>query len=349
MDVLNVFSNLCSRFPLTAIPWLYHLFTVKHPWLWRAFYRMTDTPTKFALGEWLAQPFLQPGLQRYLANWQPDVVVLAFPALGHSISRALATIGSTAPIVTVVTDLVTIHASWICNDITAYIVATPAAADACAAAGIPKERIRCFGLPVPSEFMQPCSDRAELRRHLGLDTDAPTVLLMGGGEGSGGLESPVYALADACQTTQIVVITGRNHALHHRLASRRLAVPCTVLGYVSNVGDWMRASDLIITKAGPATVMEALYTGVPMILIGSLPQEVGTVRYIMEHGAARVASDASEVVTTVTELLSHPDQMEVIRRNGEILRQVNAAHDIVAFILEVASHGGPAIDVEGSE
>jgi 1,2-diacylglycerol 3-beta-galactosyltransferase len=337
INVLNVLSSSCSRFPLTAIPWLYRFFTVKQPWLWRVLYCITNNPIGFALAERLAQPFLQPGLRCHLARWQPDIVVSVFPALGRSIDRALSSIGSTVPIVTVVTDLVTVHAAWICNVCAAYLVATPEAADAFAKAGIPRERIRCYGLPVLESFIQQRSHRAELRRSLRLDTDVPMVLLMGGGEGSGHLASIVEALANACRDAQLVVITGNNHALRQYLTSRRFAVPCTILGYVDNVDDWMFASDLLITKAGPTTVTEALHTGLPMILTDSLPQEAGTIRYLVEHGAARFASQARDIAATVVELLDQPGHLELLRRNGKALRGRNAARDIATFIWQVAT------------
>jgi len=357
--VLNVFSKLCSRFPLTAIPWLYRLFTVDFPFLWRTLYRITGSAGRFAVAERLAQPFLQPGLQRYLADWQPDIVALAFPALGHSFSRALASVGSTASIVTVVTDLVTVHPAWICAACTAYVVATPEAADACAAAGIPREGIHCLGLPVPGEFLQLCGEgrdktgsyvgRDELRRILGLDPGLFTLLLMGGGEGGGRLEDIVRALAGSCQACQLVVIAGRNRALQQRLAARRLALPCTVLGYVDNIADWMRASDLLLTKAGGGTVMEAIHCGLPMILTESFPQEAGTVHYLLEHGAARFVANGSEVVATVMELLNRPDRLEALRRNGEGLRRKHAARDIAALILKVAGHTISTADHAGGE
>jgi 1,2-diacylglycerol 3-beta-galactosyltransferase len=332
---LNIFSNSCSRFPLTFIPWLYRFFTVNQPWLWRTLYHMTNSPARFALAEWLAQPFLQTGLRDYLAQWQPDVVIPVFPALGRSITRALASIGSTAPIVTVITDLVTVHPAWICTTCAAYVVATPEAADTCALSGIPRERIRLYGLPVSSEFLQSSAHRAELRRRLGLDNRIPTVLLMGGAEGNGHLEYIVYAFASAGCSLQLVVITGRNKALRQRLASRQFALPCTILGYVENVKDWMVASDLLITKAGPMTVMEALHSAIPIIVTGSLPQESGTIGYLLRHGAARFAAHPSDIVATSLQLLSQPEQLEALRRNGEALHRRDATQDIATFLWEI--------------
>lgn len=338
VGILNVFSKACSRFPLTAIPKLYQFFTTDMPILWHMLYRATNSSFGFALAERLAQPFLQRGLRRILLNWQPDIVVLVFPALGRSISWALNAIGSTVPIITVVIDLVTVHVAWLCDASTAYVVATQEAAEACRNAKIPQEHIHCYGLPIPCEPMQLCLDRTEIRHRLGLDIHIPTVLIMGGAGGVGDIEALVGIFSKMCPSTQLVVITGNNETLRRRLIGRPHSLPCIILGYVDNVGDWMRASDLLITKPGPATVTEAIYADVPMILTEGLPQELGTVSYLVKHHAAFAATNINDVAKLATELLHNPSQMRVLRQNGEGLLRRNAACDTATLILAMVEN-----------
>jgi 1,2-diacylglycerol 3-beta-galactosyltransferase len=48
----------------------------------------------------------------------------------------------------------------------------------------------------------------------------------------------------------------------------------------------MIAADVVVTKAGPSTVMEALNCGRPLLLSGAIPgQEVGNVDMVVEGGA----------------------------------------------------------------
>lgn len=46
-------------------------------------------------------------------------------------------------------------------------------------------------------------------------------------------------------------------------------------GFVTNMAEWMTASDVIITKAGPGTIAESLICGLPIILNGFIPCQVG--------------------------------------------------------------------------
>ena len=75
----------------------------------------------------------------------------------------------------------------------------------------------------------------------------------------------------------MVVICGRNKKLLQRLGSREWPGRTKVvpLGFVDNMHDWMMAVDTIITKAGPGTIAEALICGLPILLNGNIPCQVG--------------------------------------------------------------------------
>ena len=55
-------------------------------------------------------------------------------------------------------------------------------------------------------------------------------------------------------------------------------------GFVHNMPEWMSASDMIITKAGPGTIAESLICGLPVLLNGFIPcQEEGNVTYVLDN------------------------------------------------------------------
>ena len=50
--------------------------------------------------------------------------------------------------------------------------------------------------------------------------------------------------------------------------------------------EFMQASDVLITKAGPGTISEAFISGLPLILFSKMPgQEDGNVDYVVNQGA----------------------------------------------------------------
>ena len=61
----------------------------------------------------------------------------------------------------------------------------------------------------------------------------------------------------------------------HFPCARISQVKVSVQGFVSNMEDFMAASDCIVTKAGPGTIAEAMCRGLPTMLSCFLPgQEV---------------------------------------------------------------------------
>jgi 1,2-diacylglycerol 3-beta-galactosyltransferase len=252
---------------------------------------------------------VEPGLHDVCTALRPATVVSFHPLLNHATARVLGDLpGPRVPLVTVITDLVDVHASWLCADADAVVTASAAGLDRCRRAGIPEDRCTDLGLPVGPSFAAPPLDaegRRALRRGLGLRPDRVTVLLTGGGEGSGGLRARATALAQSEAPVQLVVITGRNARLRARLERVRARPPASLLslGFVDNMADWMRAADLVVTKAGPGTIAEAIACGVPLLLTSHLPgQERGNVDHVVATGTGRSTPGIRELVGAVVEL-----------------------------------------------
>ena len=97
------------------------------------------------------------------------------------------------------------------------------------------------------------------------------VLLVGGGEGMGPLEPTARAIDAAHLPVQIVIIAGRNKKLKERLQKHHWRTPTTIYGFVQEMPDFMRAADVLVTKAGPGTISEAFIAGLPMIFTAVCP------------------------------------------------------------------------------
>ncbi|WP_040583029.1 glycosyltransferase, partial [Sedimentibacter sp. B4] len=52
-------------------------------------------------------------------------------------------------------------------------------------------------------------------------------------------------------------------------------------GFTTEMPQFMAASDMLVTKAGPGTISEAFISGLPLVLYARLPgQEDGNVSYV---------------------------------------------------------------------
>lgn len=130
-----------------------------------------------------------------------------------------------------------------------------------------------------STTMQEKSMKA-IRRQLEMD-DLPTVLVVGGGDGMGGIVDIACALGNSLGDEmassenpkyQMVVVCGSNREAQERLLSTKWpkGVKVNVQGYVTNMDAWMKASDCLVTKAGPGTIAEASICGLPCLLFAYL-------------------------------------------------------------------------------
>ena len=113
--------------------------------------------------------------------------------------------------------------------------------------------------------------------------------------------------------------------------------------------DAMAAADLVIARAGAATLGEFPAVGVPSILVPypySGQHQEPNADYMVQHGAARKVSDSElpmRLLPLVEELLSEaPDgsgarsARDEMRQQARALARPNAAHNIVTLLLEYA-------------
>ncbi len=154
----------------------------------------------------------------------------------------------------------------------------------------------------------------------------------------------VQAISQARLPVQLLIVTGRNKRLYMHLQRVRasLRVPAKIYGFVQNMPELMRASDAIITKAGPGTICEALACDLPIIISAFVPgQEEGNVTFVTENDVGTLAYDSLELVNMLR-LLIKPGS-PVLRHQLENARRIarpNASFDIAACILSFLPAAG---------
>jgi 1,2-diacylglycerol 3-beta-galactosyltransferase len=186
-----------------------------------------------------------------------------------------------------------------------------------------------------------------LQRKLGLKPGLPVILLVGGGEGAMGLRSAAHVISQAHLPVQLLIITGHNKRLYVQLQRTRssLHVPAKVFGFVQNMQEMMCASDVIVTKAGPGTICEALACNLPIILSGYVPgQEEGNVTFVVENNVGMLAYDSVELINILrrllkpgSELLHH--ELESAKRISRPGASFDIANCILGFLPPAGSPG----------
>jgi 1,2-diacylglycerol 3-beta-galactosyltransferase len=336
IEIVDVFEEY-SRFPLREAVKLYGPTIRYNPKLLGEVFHRSNREETILTANTLATPLLHDGLLRLITTVQPDVIVSIHPLLNHATIKALRQLRLHIPFLTVVTDLVSIHYAWFAPGADAYIVPTEQAKQLYLQRGLDPMGVHVLGMPIDPNFTLLTESKQELQRRLGLKSDVPVVLLVGGGDGACGLQTAVQAISQAHLPVQLLVVTGHNKRLYAHLqrTHSHLHVPAKIFGFVHNMPELMHAADVIVTKAGPGTICEALACQIPIILSGYVPgQEEGNVDYVVNNNVGVLALNPIELVDALRRLIK-PGSQELRRQleNAKRLSRPYASFDIANRIL----------------
>ncbi len=301
-------------------------------WGWAVGYHLSDGPERVKLLTAVCWPLVRTGLRRLLCDHPADLVVSFHPLFNHLLLRALE---EKLPLVTLVTDLNTAHAFWTAPGVALCLAPTERVRQCALAYKLPAERVRVTGLPVSPVFVAAAQeDRLAVRRRLGLVPDLPVALVVNGAEGMGAVRGLCRAIAGSSVPVQLVVVAGRNERLRDGLRSEAWPSPVRVEGFVDNMHEWMRAADLLVTKAGPSTISEALVVGLPLVLSGALPgQERPSVDYVVRAGAGVWAPTPGQAAAAVRELLAPGSRrLAQMAACARLLAQPDAARRVAEIV-----------------
>jgi 1,2-diacylglycerol 3-beta-galactosyltransferase len=347
ITILDPFSVAPQRV-IAGTAGLYGPITRHARWLWGGLYHATNNRTAVKLLENTALRSVTASVAETIRRLDPDCVVSFHPLLNHVSVQAVRAQGRKVPVITVITDLVDIHAAWLCPDVDAVVVPSPGGFERCRRAGIPATRCHDFGLAVDRRFTDLPSDPAgiaALRRNLGLRPDRFIALVCGGADGSGGIVRNARAIAAADIELDLVVICGRNQRARSALAGLRGrgGRDVRVLGYVNNMHEWMRACDVVVSKAGPGTIAEALCCGLPLLLVWYLPgQERGNVEWVVDIGAGRFVPHVEQLVDALAELAEPGSEtLEVMGAAVRAAARPDATRRIAGLIASMAAGARP--------
>lgn len=332
-EMVDIFLQYAPS-PFNLAPRVYPPLS-RMPDVWKFGYQISDGPRRANMVYNAIWPYVRRSIHRLIHENPCDLIVSVHPLINAPVLRALRK--ETVPYITVVTDMVSTHAAWYNPNADLVIVPTEAAKERAVKVGVAVEKVQVVGLPVADRFCQPVGDKLALREQLGWPQDRPVVLLVGGGEGMGPLEQVARAIEKRSPNAALVVITGRNRKLKATLEAHKWSIPTFVYGFVRDMPDFMRAADILVSKAGPGTICEAFIAGLPIILYSKMPgQEDGNVTYVVQQGAGIWAPEPNQVADAVCRWIESPEEREKAAQNCLRVARPDAAREIARILASVA-------------
>jgi 1,2-diacylglycerol 3-beta-galactosyltransferase len=307
--------------------------------LWAVVYYGSNLGGSFAAIRAVLGPQVRRVLEGLLARHDPDLVLSVHPLVNHVAWQAMGRGARRRGLMIVVTDLVEFHRGWSFPRADLVAVPSEGAFDECRRRHVPVDRLRVLGLPVSLRFRPAApGEKAALRRRFGLAEDRFTILVIGGGEGTAGMIEQVRALCWREHDWQVIAVCGRNERLRRRLGRVRFRTPTAVLGFVDHMPELMRAADLVVTKAGPGAIGEALASDLPLLITSHLPgQETANIGYVTSTGVGLYVPDPEALLAAASRLAADGGRLakEMADRAAQVWRPY-AALDIAREAITIA-------------
>ncbi len=273
-------------------------------------------------------------LERLIAERRPSVIISTYPGCNHLLDfiyRRM--LKRPFRMATIITDSLTINSVWYRAHSDFFLVANEATADVLMKSGIPEQKMRIFGFPVPRIFA-----RLGGSRPLPPPEGRWRILYV---INSGRHMAPeVVRRLLEMDDLHLTVTTGRDEDLARRISAVSAGAGKTVdvLGWTPDMPRLMAESHLLISKAGGATVQESLAAKTPMIITQIVPgQEEGNARLILERKAGALATTPPQISATARGAFADGARQWIEwQRAASSLSRPTAADDIAEFLLGIA-------------
>jgi UDP-N-acetylglucosamine:LPS N-acetylglucosamine transferase len=273
-----------------------------------------------------------------LQAFSPDVIIATQMGPAALLSFVKKRRRLNARLIGVLTDF-GVHDLWIQPGIDCYCVAHDSIADLPGVA-IERSRISVTGIPLMPGFQNAPSVR-QARLQLGLNPNAPVVLVPGGGLGLG-VDAVAARLLDCVDRVQVLVLVGRNASARRSLAPLVTRYPgrLSVWDWTEHTEVFIRAADVVVGKPGGLTVAEALACGRPLLATRSLRGQEGfNVRFLEQHGVGRLVPE-DDLPGSIESLLANPGELARIQHRAWTLGKRDGASRIAELALALAQSRG---------
>ncbi|WP_223192550.1 MGDG synthase family glycosyltransferase [Paenibacillus sedimenti] len=187
----------------------YKKIITNYPFLWKIIYRSNKNQPVPCWLQFIIYQLFHRNIELILEQFKPSLVISTHPFSSSSLSR-IKKLGNPVRLCTVITDF-HVHSLWVQPEVELYIVSGDEAGRQLFEMGIPQERIAVTGIPIRMNFWTK-NNKQEAKKELKLN-NLPTVMVMGGGLGLGGIEELAFSLMKWKESIQLLICTGSNDRL----------------------------------------------------------------------------------------------------------------------------------------
>lgn len=203
-------------------------------------------------------------------------------------------------------------------------------------ARIPAELVSTAGFPIRTDFFEP-KDISALRTTYEVHDDKPVIFLIMGSVGSDALQVFAQQLSKIDQPAHLIIGVGRYAAIKEKIKAIKFPphISITVVDFIQKMSDVMAISDLMISKAGPVTMSEAMYMNLPMLVdltASSLAWEKLNYQFMQKHQFGNVVTNINALPGMVNQLLSNKSTLKRMRENITAFEKKHGTYEVKKLI-----------------
>ena len=308
----------------------------KREGLYEFLYKLSDTGIVSMATNSTVAVMLRDSVYGAIEEHKPDAIVVVHFDYLAPLKSIFEMGGFKIPIITVITDLTTIHRRWFNQVSKVTIVPTDTGASLASEHGLLKAKVRKIGIPVNPDILDDSRSPLKIREELGWDKEKKTIVVVGSKRVSNLVEN-LHGLNHSGLDIQLALVAGGDDKLYSRFINTDWHLPVHIYNYVDNIPAMIRASDIVISKAGGLIVSETLALGKPILITDVIEgQETGNAEYVLEHGAGDKAFKPIDVLETVFHWLNDDGKILKIRsEKAAAAGNPNAAFEIADVVVEL--------------
>ena len=318
---------------------------LRYPPLINAFYRGADNPFMIKIIDRILGITFLPKFVQYLEREKPDLVMSTYFTFTHYL-EFLKRVGQLDAVSVVLNpEPFDSHYIWFSPAFDWSLVFSEKSRREIVEKGIPAGRVKVFQFPVKPSYSRRAGGKAKFRGSLGLEKTPFTALLFFGAEGVGPVKKYIATMIERKLDIQAVVICGRNERLRTDLqtiaAGPTGPLRLAVTGYVTNLADYIAASDVVVGKSGPNQVFETLVQGRPIIISSFLANEKETTSWVIGNRVGWLTRSPGHLATLLAKLAAKPEIIADYERNVRQLKLHAGASEICEFLYGLVKQKRP--------
>jgi processive 1,2-diacylglycerol beta-glucosyltransferase/1,2-diacylglycerol 3-beta-galactosyltransferase len=301
----------------------YNILTNRLTFFWTLLTVFWKTRWGRGLSYYFFEMFYADKIKDLLEKYKPDKVISTYYCVSEVATKIFVksnlqtqqeNIFTNATFFTVVPDLFSCSPMWFDSSLRSeyphkYLVFSPQARQIGIDSGGKniEQNIKSVGLVFDQKFEKKMTPQEiyDFKLANNIDPSKTLILAVGGGSGFPKAFELLKEFLKNPLDVQLVIVCGRDTNLKSKLekllqTNSQNLKSIQILGFTDKIHEYMNSCDAVITKSGPATVLESVSLGKPLFLIHYIwEQEMGNMQWVVNNSLGVFEPNIPKMLTKI--------------------------------------------------